>query len=139
MFGRRDVQEKLVDAALARRAWALGRRQAWRARVDERRAISVLIDLLEVDHELRGVVFGVREYLGAEEGDNMVRDDLDGLGLEIGIVDAKMAVEPVDLVRDELAGNEALKMERVRQLVKPSPTRAEWTLRGSSCTIGRWV
>ena len=139
MFGRRDVQEKLVDAALARRAWALGRRQARRARVDERRAISVLIDLLEVYHKLRRVVFGVREHLGAEEGDDVVRDDLDGLGLEIGIVDAKMAVEPVDLVRDELAGNEALKMERVRQLVKPSPTRAEWTLRGSSCTIGRWV
>ena len=110
-----------------------------RAVVNERCTTAIIIDLLELDKQLRRVVFGVREHLGAEEGDNMVRDDLDGLGLEIGIVDAKMAVEPVDLVRDELTGNEALKMERVRQLVKPSPTRAEWTLRGSSCTIGRWV
>ena len=111
----------------------------WLAGVDEGGALARVVDPLKVDDERARVVLGVSEDLGAEEGDDVVRDDLDGLGLEIGIVDAKMAVEPVDLVRDELAGNEALKMERVRQLVRPSPTRAEWTLRGSSCTIGRWA
>ena len=108
VFGRRDVQEKLVDAALARRARALGRRQARRARVNERRAIPVLIDLLEVDHELRRVVLGVCEDLGTKECDDVVGDDLHRLGLEVVVVDTQVGVEPVDLVCNKLARDEAL-------------------------------
>lgn len=76
--------------------------------MDERGAIAALIDLLKVDHELRWVVFSVREHLRAKERDDVVGDDLHGLGLEVGIVDAQMSVEPVDLVRDEFARNKAL-------------------------------
>ena len=98
VLGRRDVQEKLVDAALARRAWALGRRQAWRTRVDERRAISVLIDLLEVDHELGWVVLSVCEHLGAVKCDDMVRNDLYAFRRKVVVVDAQIRVEPVYFV-----------------------------------------
>ena len=105
---RRPIEEQLVDARLARRARALGRRHARGARVDERRAVSALIDLLEVDHELRRVVRGVREDLRAEDRDDVVGDDLFGLGLEVRVVDNEMGVEPVHFVRDELARDEAL-------------------------------
>ena len=76
--------------------------------MDEGRAVTLLVDLLEVDDELRGVVLRVREDLGAEERDDVVRDDLDGLVAEVGVVDAEVGVEPVYFVRDELARDEAL-------------------------------
>ena len=74
----------------------------------EGRAVALLVDLLEVDDELRGVVLRVREDLGAEERDDVVRDDLDGLVAEVGVVDAELRVKPIYFVRDELAGDEAL-------------------------------
>ena len=47
----------------------------------------VLIDLLQVDDELRRVVFGEGEDFGSEESDDVVGDDVDGGRLEVGIVD----------------------------------------------------
>ena len=88
VFGRRGVEEKLVDAALACRAWALGRGHPRGTRVDERGTVARLIDLLKVDHQLRRVMLGVCEHLRAKERDDVVGDDLDGLGLEVGVVDA---------------------------------------------------
>ena len=105
---RGDVEEELVDAAFAGRAGALGRGLSWGTCVDEGRAVSGLIDLLEVDHELRRVVLGVREHLRAEERDDVVGDDLHGLGLEVRVVDAEVGVEPVDLVCGKLPRDEAL-------------------------------
>ena len=72
MLGGRDVEEELVDAALAGRARALGRGRARRTRVDERGTVSALIDLLKVDHELAGIVFGVRKHLGTKECNDVV-------------------------------------------------------------------
>jgi hypothetical protein len=74
--------------------------------MDERRA--VLVDLLKVDHELRGVVFREREHLGAVESDNMVRDHVNGRAREVRVVDPKRGIEPVDFVRDEDRRDEAL-------------------------------
>lgn len=93
---------------LAGRPGALEGREARGAGVYEGRAVALLVDLLEVDDELRGVVLRVREDLGAEERDDVVRDDLDGLVAEVGVVDAELRVKPVYFVRDELAGDEAL-------------------------------
>jgi hypothetical protein len=51
---------------------------------------------------------GLRPYLCTVQGDYVVRDDLDGLVVKIGVVDAQIVVEPYDFVLDELARNEAL-------------------------------
>lgn len=53
-------------------------------------------------------MLGVGEHFGAEEGDDVVGDDGGGFVGEIGVVDAEVIVEPVDLVLDEFAGDEAL-------------------------------
>lgn len=50
----------------------------------------------------------VREDLGSKERDNVVRDDFARFALEIGIVDAELAIKPVYFVCNELAGNESL-------------------------------
>ena len=76
--------------------------------MDKSRTSPVLVDLLEIDNELAGVVLRVSEDLGAEERDNVVGDDLDRLGLEVGVVDAEVSVEPVDLVGYEFTGDKAL-------------------------------
>lgn len=77
--------------------------------MDEGRAVALLIDALEIDHELVGIVFGVCEDLGAEEAEDVIRDYIAGLVLEVGVVDAEVGVEPVDLASNELAWNEPLR------------------------------
>lgn len=67
--------------------------------MDERRA-RVLVQLLEVDHQFRWVVLGVRKNLRTEECNNVIRDHVDGLGLEIRVVDPEVRIEPVNLVCD---------------------------------------
>jgi len=80
--------------------------------VNEGRAIALIIDLLEVNDELRRVMFGVGENLGAKESDDMVRNDLDSLVKEVCVVYAEMGVKPVDLVYDKLARDKALSVGR---------------------------
>lgn len=72
---------------------------------------AILVHLLEIDHEFGRVVFREGEHLRAEERDDMVRDHVDRLGLEVRVVDTKVGVEPVDLVRDQLARDESLTMQ----------------------------
>jgi hypothetical protein len=76
--------------------------------VDECGAISIGVDLFEVDNEFGRVMLGIRKHFGAKEGNDMVRDDLDGLVAEVGVIDTEVGVKPLDLVRYELAGNETL-------------------------------
>lgn len=105
---RRPIQEQLINPRLARRAGALGARPARGASMYERRALSVLIDVLEVDDERVRVVFRVGEHFCAVERDDVVCDCAEGLGGEVVVVDPEVGVEPVYLVRDELARDEAL-------------------------------
>ncbi len=50
----------------------------------------------------------VGQYLGAEEGDDMVRYHLTRFILEVSVVDTEVRVEPVDFANDEFARNKAL-------------------------------
>lgn len=102
----RLVEVQLVDSAFARRARAFRRGLAGRARMDERCAL--VVELLEVNHELGWVVLCVREHLRAEKRNDVVTDDVDGLGLEVGIIDTEMGVEPVHFVGNEFAWDETL-------------------------------
>lgn len=54
-------------------------------------------------------MLGVRQDLRTEERDDVIRDDTSGFVLEVGVVDAEVGVEPVDLASDELAWNEPLR------------------------------
>lgn len=76
--------------------------------MNERGAVPFVIDALEIDDKLVGIMFSEGEYFGAKEGDDVIRYDRWRFVLEIGVVDAELGVEPVDLVGDELAGDEAL-------------------------------
>ena len=76
--------------------------------MNESRALALRINGLKVNHELGRIMLGVCEYFGAVKGNDMIRDDLHSLGGEVSVVDAKVTVEPVDLVRDEFARNKAL-------------------------------
>lgn len=76
--------------------------------MNESRALALRINGLEVNHELGRIVLGVCEYFGAVKGNDMIRDDLHSLGGEVSVVDAKVTVEPVDLVGYEFTGDEAL-------------------------------
>lgn len=82
--------------------------QSRRAGVNERSPRALLVNLLEVDDKLVGIVLSIRENFGAEEGDDVLAYDIAGLALEIRVVYAEMSVEPVDLVGDEVGRNESL-------------------------------
>lgn len=82
--------------------------QPGRAGVNKSSAVSFLVDALEINDKLGRVMFGEREHLGAKEGDDVIRDDGWRFVLEVGVVDAEVQVEPVDLVGGELAGDETL-------------------------------
>lgn len=69
---------------------------------------AILVDLLEIDHEFAGVVLGICEDFRTKKRDDVIGNDLHRLGLEVGIVDAEVGVEPVHLVHDKFARNEAL-------------------------------
>jgi hypothetical protein len=79
--------------------------------VNEGGTISVGVDLFEVNDEFGRIMLGICEDFGAEEGDDMVRNDLNGLVAEVRVVDTKVCVKPLDLIRYEFAGNEALEEE----------------------------
>lgn len=83
--------------------------------MDERRAISIGVDLFELNDEFGWIMLGICQYFGAKKGDNMVRDDLDGLIPEVGVIDTEVRVEPLDLIRYELVGNETLAEERTEK------------------------
>ena len=93
---------------LNERAWAGGGGQTGRTGVNKRGAISIGVDLFELDDKFGWIMFGIGQHFGAKEGDDMVRDDLDGLILEVGVVDTEVRVEPLDFIRHELVGNETL-------------------------------
>lgn len=65
--------------------------------MDEGGSIALLVNFLEVDDKTFRIVLGVRQNLRAEQGNDVIGDDTPGFVLEIGIVDAKVGVEPVDL------------------------------------------
>ena len=76
--------------------------------MNERRAIALLIDFLQVNNELTRIMLRICQDLGSKQGNDMVRDDLARFILEVGVVNAEIGVKPVDFACDELAGNEAL-------------------------------
>ena len=76
--------------------------------MNESRALALRINGIKVNHELGRIVLSVCEYFGTVKGNDMIRDDLHSLGGEVSVVDAKVTVEPVDLVRNELSRNKAL-------------------------------
>jgi hypothetical protein len=78
--------------------------------VDKSRSISFLVDLLEVDDELIEVVLGVGEHLGTKERDDVIRYNRGRFVLKVGVIDAKLRVEPVDFIYDQLARNKTLRM-----------------------------
>ena len=77
-MGSGGIEVLFVDTRLTSRARALGRSLAWRADMNEGRALTILVDVLEIDDELGRIMFGVREHLGAVERYYVVRDDLNG-------------------------------------------------------------
>jgi hypothetical protein len=76
--------------------------------VNESGAISLLVDPLEIDDKFVGSVFGECEYFSTKERDDVIGYYRYGFVLEVSVVDPEVRVEPVDLVRDQLARNEAL-------------------------------
>ena len=82
--------------------------------MDERCALALFVYPLEVDNEAARIMLGEGEDLGAEEGHDVVGDDVVRFGLEVGVVDAEAVVEPVDLVGDEFAGDKALDDNEIR-------------------------
>lgn len=76
--------------------------------MNERCAAPILVDFLKVDYEFAWIMFRICHDLGTKQCDYMIRNDLDGLVLEIGIIDTKTRIEPVNLARDEFARDEAL-------------------------------
>ena len=76
--------------------------------MDESGTLAVGVDVFEVDHELGGVVLRVCKDLRSVERNDVVGDDLDGLGCKVCVVDAEMRVEPGYFIRGQLAGDETL-------------------------------
>lgn len=76
--------------------------------MDKGRAVATFIDPLEINDKSGRIMLGVRHYLCAEKGKDMIRDDFMGFILEVCIIDAEVGVEPVDLASDEFARNKAL-------------------------------
>jgi len=76
--------------------------------MNERRAVALLVELLQVNNELSRIMFRICHNLGSKQGNDMVRDDLARFILEVGVVNAEVGVKPVDFACDKLAGNEAL-------------------------------
>ena len=71
-------------------------------------AAPILVDFLKVDYQFAWIMFRICHDLGTEQCDNMIRNDLGRFILEVGIIDTKTTIEPVNLARDEFARDEAL-------------------------------
>jgi hypothetical protein len=103
--------------------------------VNKRGAISLGVDLFEVDDEFGWIMLGICQYFGAKEGDNMVRDDLDRLVPEVGVIDTEVCVKPLNLVHYERVGNETLEAKDellfcldMRAAALAFPATISWTL-----------
>ena len=83
--------------------------------MDEGGTRAISIYLLKFDEELGGVMLCVCKNLCTVKRDDMVRDDVDRLILEVGVVDAKIVVEPLYFVRDEVTWNESLTLGQQRR------------------------
>lgn len=81
--------------------------------MDKGRAVATFIDPLEINDKSGRIMLGVRHYLCAEKGKDMIRDDFMGFILEVCIIDAEVGVEPVDLASDEFARNKALEKGKI--------------------------
>ena len=55
-------------------------------------------------------MLGEGKDLGRVESDDVIRDGGNRFGRKVVVIDAKMAIEPIDLVGDKLTGNEALEI-----------------------------
>jgi hypothetical protein len=75
--------------------------------MNESSAIAVFMDPFEIDGKLAGVMLGVRKDFGAEEGNDMVTDNVARLIAEIGVVDAEIGIEPVYFIGDKFLRDEA--------------------------------
>lgn len=104
----RLVQIQRIDSSFAGRSGSFGAGLSWGTSVNESRTVALRINSLKVDHKLGRIVLGVRKYFSAVECNDMIRDDLHSLGGKVGIVDAKVTVEPVDLVGYEFTRNKTL-------------------------------
>ena len=76
----------------------------------------VLVDLLQVDDELGRIMLGVGENLCTKEGDDVIRDYLDGFVAEVSVIDAQLGVKPVDFIRDEFSRDETLRWVSIKRL-----------------------
>lgn len=78
----------------------------------KRRARPVFIYPLQVYFQFhttgRLVSFRIRQHFCAEQGDDVITDNLSAFIAEIGIVDTEVCVEPVDFGGDEFRWDEAL-------------------------------
>lgn len=82
-------------------------------------------------------MLGVRHYLGAEQGDDMVGDDFMGFVLEVGIIDTEVRIEPVDFSSDEFARDEALRDSEIGDRIMSHwfrVSRDYQTLPATSCS-----
>lgn len=80
--------------------------------MDERGTISIRVDLFEIDDEFGRIMLGKCKDFGTEEGEDMVRDDLDGLVPEVRVIDTEVRVKPLDFIHYEFARNEPLEEQR---------------------------
>jgi hypothetical protein len=87
--------------------------------MDKRGAISLVVDLFEVYNQLGWIVFSICEDFGAKEGNDMIRDDFDGLVAEVRVIDTEMCIEPLHLVSDEFTGDEPLRHAGKKRNIEP--------------------
>ena len=57
-------------------------------------------------------MLGKCEYFGTKEAKDMICDDLNRLVTEVGVIDAEVGVEPLDLMRYKLPRDEPLVVRR---------------------------
>ena len=64
-------------------------------------------DLLQIDHQLLRIMLRIRQELGGVEGEDVIGNDVGFFAEEVGVVDPKVIIKPVDLTRDEFLRDEA--------------------------------
>jgi hypothetical protein len=69
---------------------------------------AVFVYLFQVYNELARIMLGVGQNLCTEKCNDMIGNNISRLVCKVGIIYAKVGVEPFDLSWDELLGNEAL-------------------------------
>jgi hypothetical protein len=79
-------------------------------------------------------MFGIRQDLCSKQSYDMIRYDLPRFVLEVGVVDAEVAVEPLHLVGDEFAWDKSLELPGVSCLSTPKRFKRDKTLAATSCS-----